>query len=122
MWQAQQYLSALPDTATRIAGSRWAALVVTGMVAAAVVAGSVTGFPPWWQLTVYGSAALISVLMLFLLQHTANRSNNAVLAKLDELLRATTGAREEFIQLEDRQLHEQERLHDHLMNPPTELR
>ncbi|MFD6224195.1 low affinity iron permease family protein [Nocardia asteroides] len=40
----------------------------------------------------------------FLLQHTTNRANHAVLIKLDELVRATTGARADFLDLEDRQV------------------
>ncbi|PWV67764.1 low affinity iron permease [Nocardia neocaledoniensis] len=81
----------------------------------ALATGVSTGFPVWWQTTVYTSAGLTSVVMLFLLQHTTNRANHAILIKLDELVRATTGARTEFLDLEDHQVHEQEALHDRLI-------
>ncbi|GAD82340.1 low affinity iron permease family protein [Nocardia asteroides NBRC 15531] len=111
--------TAVPDAATHWAGTRWSWILVLVLAMAAVVIGVVTSFPLWWQTTVYTSAGLISVVMLFLLQHTTNRANHAVLIKLDELVRATTGARADFLDLEDRQVHEQEALHDRLIADPS---
>lgn len=113
---------ALPDLVTRAVGSRAAAAVATVAVVATICLGVAMGFSHGWQTAVYASAGLISVLMLFLLQHTTNRHNNAVLAKLDELLQATPRAREEFIELEDRQLADQEELHRKLMRPADDGR
>jgi low affinity Fe/Cu permease len=73
-----------------------------------------TNFPQWWQITVYSAGALISVLMLFLIQHTTNRHTNAILVKLDELIKATSGARNEVIGIEDQQLDEQDELSNEL--------
>ncbi|MEV6063140.1 low affinity iron permease family protein [Nocardia asteroides] len=107
--------TSIPDAATHWAGTRWTWILVLVLAMVAVAVGVVTSFPLWWQTTVYTSAGLISVVMLFLLQHTTNRANHAVLIKLDELVRATTGARADFLDLEDRQVHEQEALHDRLI-------
>jgi low affinity Fe/Cu permease len=48
--------------------------------------------------------------MVFLIQHTTGVQTRAVLLKLDELIRATDGARNDVIAAEQRPLHEQERL------------
>ncbi|MEU4813052.1 low affinity iron permease family protein [Nocardia fluminea] len=111
----------VPDAATRWSGARWTWPVVLGVAAVGLVVGMLTGFPGWWQTTIYSSAGLTSVVMLFLLQHTTNRANHAVLIELDELVRATRGAREDFLDLEDRQVHEQEALHDRLINTTDDV-
>lgn len=103
-----------PDHVTRLAGSLWTSAAALVLVAGLTLAGLVTGFPDWWQVVVTCTGALISTLMLFLLQHTANRQNNAVLVKLDELVSATSGASEEVIDIEDRQVRDQELIHDEL--------
>ena len=43
---------------------------------------------------------IITFLMVFLIQSTQNRDTKALQVKLDELLRATHGARREFIGVE----------------------
>ncbi len=47
---------------------------------------------------------------MFLIQHTTGVQTRAVLLKLDELIRATDGVRNDVIAAEQRPLHEQERL------------
>ncbi|MFD8102988.1 low affinity iron permease family protein [Nocardia fluminea] len=113
--------TSIPDAATHWAGARWTWPVVLVVAAVGLVVGVLTGFPGWWQTTIYTSAGLTSVVMLFLLQHTTNRANHAVLIKLDELVRATRGAREDFLDLEDRQVHEQEELHDRLISTTDDI-
>jgi low affinity Fe/Cu permease len=107
--------SVLPEIATRWAGSSAAGVVAAAAVFVLLLTGLLTGFPGWWQILVYSSGALVSMAMLFMIQHTTNRNSNAVLLKLDELGRAPAGAREEVIQVEDRQIEEQEELHDRLV-------
>ena len=82
----------------------WTSLAATVLVATLIVIGVVTGFPALVAGAGVPTGALTSILMLFLIQHTTNRQTNAVLMKLDELVIATTGAREEVIDIEDRQL------------------
>ena len=59
-----------------------------------------------WQLWINTMTTILTFLMVFLLQHSQNRDTRAVQLKLDELLRAINGARNEFIDLEN--LSEQE--------------
>ena len=45
------------------------------------------GFSDTWQLVINTSTTIITFLMVFLIQNTQNRDNNAIHAKLDELIR-----------------------------------
>jgi low affinity Fe/Cu permease len=107
-------VSVFPETVTRWAGSIWVSTAAAVWVVGTISLGVATNFPQWWQITVYSAGALISVLMLFLIQHTNNRHTNAILVKLDELIKATSGARNEVIGIEDQQLDEQDELSNEL--------
>ena len=62
--------------------------------------GPLFGFSDTWQLVVNTSTTIITFLMVFLIQNTQNRDGAAIQAKLDELLRAVSDARNEFIGIE----------------------
>jgi low affinity Fe/Cu permease len=69
--------------------------------------GPLFGFSDTWQLVVNTSTTIITFLIVFLIQNSQNRDAAALQAKLDELIRATKAARNEFIGIEhltDRQL------------------
>ncbi len=51
------------------------------------VSGPIFGFSDTWQLVINTSTTIITFLMVFLIQNTQNRDNNAIHAKLDELIR-----------------------------------
>jgi low affinity Fe/Cu permease len=107
----RERFSASARTLADGAGSAWASGIGIIAVTGLLVVGVVDGFPVWWQTVVYSAGALVSLLVLFSVQHTTNRQNQAILLKLDELIQATCGADEEIIAVEDRRLHEQEHLH-----------
>jgi low affinity Fe/Cu permease len=107
-------LGALPDVVTRWAGSHWTSIAVALAIVTILIVGAVSGFDHWWQTFVYTTGALVSLLMLFLLQHTTNRESKAILVKLDELIRATTGAREDVMGIEKHEVGGQEDIHDQL--------
>ena len=68
--------------------------------------GPFVGFSENWQLIINTATTIITFLMVFLIQNTQNRDSLAVQIKLDELIRAIEGARDDFIDLE--QLSEQQ--------------
>ena len=53
-----------------------------------------------WQLIINTGTTIVTFLMVFLIQNTQNRDAKAVHLKLDELIRALKGARNELIDLE----------------------
>lgn len=54
-----------------------------------------------WQLVINTGTTIVTFLMVFLIQNTQNRDSKAVQLKLDELIRATKGARTTYVGLED---------------------
>ena len=64
------------------------------------VTGPVFGFSDTWQLVINTGTTIVTFLMVFLIQNAQNRDASAIQAKLDELVRAIHGARDEFIGLE----------------------
>ena len=62
--------------------------------------GPLFGFSDTWQLVVNTSTTIITFLMVFLIQNAQNRDAAAMQAKMDELIRAVEGARNDFIGIE----------------------
>lgn len=63
--------------------------------------GPLFDFSDTWQLVINTGTTIVTFLMVFLIQNTQNRDGKAVQLKLDELIRATKGARTTYVGLED---------------------
>ncbi len=66
-----------------------------------LLTGPLFHFSDTWQLVINTGTTIITFLMVFLIQNTQNRDGKAVQLKLDELIRATKGARTRYVGLED---------------------
>ena len=82
-------------------GSPWAFATALFVVLGWLVTGPVFRWSDTWQLIINTATTIVTFLMVFLIQATQNRDAKAIQLKLDELLRAVHGAREDLEDLED---------------------
>ena len=88
------------DRTAEIAGSPWAFFFVVAITAIWLAAGPAFHFSNTWQLTMNTLASQVTFLIAFLLQNTQNRDTTSLQLKLDELIRASEGARNQLVSLE----------------------
>ena len=86
---------------TAAVGTPWAMLLAVGIVALWAVSGPVFRFSDTWQLAINTGTTVVTFLMVFVIQASQNREARATQLKLDELIRAMKGARNELIDVED---------------------
>ena len=87
--------------ASVLLGSAWAFCGAVLVIVVWLVTGLTFHFSDTWQLIINTATTVITFLMVFLIQNTQNRDAKAMHLKLDELIRAVKGARNQLVDLEE---------------------
>ena len=78
-------------------GSPFTLIAAFGLIVVWALTGPIFGFSDTWQLFINTTTTIITFLMVFVIQASQNRDSKAIHLKLDEVIRAKRGARNDLI-------------------------
>jgi low affinity Fe/Cu permease len=85
---------------SRVLGSAWAFAGAILIIVVWALTGPAFHYSDTWLLIINTVTTIVTFLMVFLIQNTQNRDAKAAHLKLDEVIRALKGARNELVDLE----------------------
>ena len=105
----ERFFTAFATRIANFAGQPEAFIVALGLIFVWSLTGPIFDYSDTWQLVVNTATTIVTFLMVFLIQNSQNRDAAAMQAKLDEIIRASSQARNRFIGIEhltERELRE----------------
>lgn len=106
--------TAIANRVSAFVGQPIAFILALAIVIVWGVTGPVFQYSDTWQLVINTGTTIVTFLMVFVIQNSQNRDAAAIQAKLDELIRALEGPRNEFIGIEHMTDAELEKIRDAL--------
>lgn len=94
-----------------VIGSPYGFIIAILVILAWIVSGPIFEYSNTWQLLINTTTTIVTFLVVFLIQNTQNRDSRAMQLKLDELIKAVKGARNELVNIEEVTDEELEKLH-----------
>jgi low affinity Fe/Cu permease len=86
---------------SKIVGCAWSFMGALAVILVWGILGPIFHFSDTWQLVINTATTIVTFLMVFLIQNTQNRDSKAIHLKLDELIHAMKGARNQLVSLEN---------------------
>jgi len=119
----QEIFQRLAVRISKVFGSPWAFVGAILILIIWFTLGSMFEYSDTWQLFINTFTTIMTFLTVFLIQNTQNRDTKAIHIKLDELIKAGKGARNEIVGAEemsdkelDQLLDEYHEMHEKYVN------
>ena len=93
-----------------IISSHWSLLFFFTLITIWLCVGFWVDFSETWVLTLHIGLAIITFVMVILIQHVQHRETRSMQIKLDELLKGVEGSRNSFINIQEKPDHHLDRL------------
>jgi low affinity Fe/Cu permease len=105
-----------------VTGNAWSFILALVIVLGWAITGPFFKYSDTWQLFINTGTTIVTFLIIFLIQNTQNRDTEILNLKIDELIRAHKGARNDIInlsELSDEELKNLEKEYIKLKNKRT---
>ena len=106
----RSFFSQFADKVSKLCGRPQAFISAAIVIVVWALCGPVFDYSDTWQLIINTGTTIITFLMVFIIQNTQNKDTMAMQLKIDELIRATDGAHNALLNLEQLSPEELEKI------------